>query len=86
MKNNILKLTNEAIASGATKKKCCDTLGVAVRTIQRWTKGIREDGRINNLIKNSNTLTKKEIDEIVRVCCLKEYRNMSPNQIVPVLA
>lgn len=86
MKNNILKFTNEAIASGATKKKCCETLGVAVRTIQRWTKDIREDGRINNRIKNSNALSKKEIDEIVRICCSKEYRDMSPNQIVAVLA
>lgn len=81
-----IELISKAILSGATKNKCCEELGISIRTLQRWNKEKHEDGRLNNRIKSSNALSEKEIKEIVKICCSEEYRDMSPNQIVPVIA
>jgi transposase InsO family protein len=86
MKHKVLKLVNRAIRSGAHLNKCCEILGVAEKTIQRWRNGPQEDRRKSNRVNRNNALSKSEIDEIIRVCCSAEYRDMNPNEIVAALA
>ncbi len=43
-----VRLIDEAIAAGARKRQACETLGITLRTYQRWTAegdGIKADGR-----------------------------------------
>jgi len=86
MKKKVLRLIGRAGHSGARIFKCCEILGISTRSIQRWGKGIYEDRRENNKAPRDNALTSKEINEVKSVCCSIEYRDKSPNQIVPILA
>jgi len=86
MKNKVLRLIDKAYRSGARISKCCEILEVATKTVQRWNKGVHNDRRKSNRVNRNNALSKKEIDEIVEVCCSVKYRDMNPNQIVAALA
>ena len=63
----ILNLINEAIDSGASKKKACATVEISMRTIQRWEKDNMYDRRINKNKKSlpPNKLSEVEIDRIL---------------------
>lgn len=81
-----MTLINEAVNSGARKWKACETMNIPVRTLECWERNPAEDKR--QTVKNipSNKLTVKEIEEIKSICCSKEFKDMSPNEIVPILA
>ena len=85
-KKTILGLIDEAITAGARLKSCCKHLGISKRTIERWRKDLRGDGRKNNRFTVSNALSPEERRKVLDICCLPEYRDLSPNQIVPRLA
>lgn len=77
----------EGKSAGIRLKKVCDVLGVSVRTLQRWIKNPdREDARKNNRFAANNALSKIEQSAALTVVCSPEYRDKSPNQIVPILA
>lgn len=83
----ILGLIDEAVASGARQSKACKVIGLSLRTLQRWReKDIGEDGRAGPKHAPKNKLSARERAEIVRVANLPEYRDLSPKQIVPMLA
>ena len=82
----ILKLVSEAVSTGARRRAACDALGLSPRTLQRWEKDLRDDGRKNNRFAVSNALTPEERKSVLDVACSPEYRDLSPNQIVPILA
>lgn len=85
-REKILKLIDSAVKTGARRKSACEAVGISLRTIQRWGKNISEDGRRNNRFSVSNALTAKERKKIIEVACSPEFRSLSPNQIVPILA
>jgi transposase InsO family protein len=85
-RNEIHLLVVEAIADGARKGKACEIIGLTVRSYQRWRKDARADRRKLNKRKPSNALTDEERERIKTTCCLIEYRNHTPNEIVPRLA
>jgi hypothetical protein len=83
----ILGLLDEAVVSGARLEKACGLLGLAVRTILRWRKeGGGVDRRANSGTSPSNKLTPAEREKIVHCATCPEYRELSPRQIVPLLA
>jgi putative transposase len=62
-------------------------LGLSVRTVQRWrTPGCREDGRRGPRQSPSNALTEAEKQRVLSLLHCKEYRNLTPAQIVVQLA
>jgi putative transposase len=82
----IIALVDEAVNAGARRKVACGELGLDVRTLERWSGEAAEDQRRAAKGPPVNKLTRKERDEVLRIVNSPRYRDLSPNQIVPLLA
>lgn len=82
----ILESIDEAQKSGARLKAAVDIVGISLRTLERWKKEPKDDNRKDNRFSTSNALTAEEKKVIRETICLPQYRDLSPNQIVPILA
>ena len=85
----IIKLVQEAVASGARQKLACEVIGLSERTLQRWCKeGAPADDQ-RPLAKRpapANELTDEERKAILDVVNQPEFQSLPPSQIVPILA
>jgi len=83
----ILGLIDEAVTAGARQSKACDVIGLSPRTLERWREqGIGEDRRAGPKHSPKNKLSAKERAEVLRIANAPENRDLSPKQIVPMLA
>lgn len=83
----MLTLINDAIRNGARKCKVGELLGISVRSMERWEKADSlEDKRTSRLFEPPNKLTKKEEDTILNTANSARFCDLSPCQIVPILA
>ena len=83
----ILSLVDDAVGSGARLRSACHELGLSVKTIQRWRKpGGGEDGRHGPRTVPANKLSIEERQAILDTVNSPQWRDLSPNQIVPRLA
>lgn len=83
----ILGLIDEAVVAGARQRIACEAIGLDARTVQRWkTKGVGADGRAGPKRTPKCKLSKKERNKILKIAAMPQYRNLSPRQIVPLLA
>ena len=77
----------EATTDGARRNKASDMLGISVRTLQRWERepddGDQRRGP-NSVPANSFSEAEKEL--VVSVATSPQFRDLSPAQIVPILA
>ncbi len=86
-REQVLSLIAEARAAGARLAPACEVLELSLRTVQRWLRA--PDGCDLRRGPNSpppNKLTPDETAKIVEVATGREFRDLSPNQIVPKLA
>lgn len=74
------------MATGCRLKPACALLGLAVRTAQRWRSEGVTDKRKDRRARPANQLSDAERERVLEVATSAEFSNMSPNQIVPVLA
>jgi transposase InsO family protein len=81
----MLPLIQEAVCSGARLEQACGLLGLTARTVQRW-RTQAADGRQGPRQAPSNKLTAAERVALLAVVNSEPYRDLSPNQIVPLLA
>lgn len=83
----MLDLVSSSVADGCGQGKACAVLGISERRLQRWNllRG-QEDRRHGPTTTPANKLSVTERERIVAVANSKEYRDMSPHQIVPKLA
>lgn len=73
--------------AGASQNAACEQLGVPPRTLQRWRKqGIGEDRRAGPKARPANKLTEAEERRILGIVNSPRFRDLSPKQIVPLLA
>ena len=83
----IAGLVDEAVHGGARQDAACDLLGLDVRTLQRWKKNaVGDDLRAGPKSAPKNSLTPQERQQVVEISNLPEHRDLSPKQIVPLLA
>lgn len=83
----ILGLIDEAVASGARQSRACDVIGLDPRTLQRWrAQDIGDDGRAGPKRSPRNKLTSRERARVLEIANAPQYRDLSPKQIVPMLA
>ena len=83
----IVRLVDEAIVSGARQSRCAKVVGIDERTLQRWRANeLGEDGRRGPLTEPANKLSASERALIVEIADCEEFRELSPKQIVPLLA
>ncbi len=83
----ILGLLEEAMGAGARLEPACETIGLSSRTTQRWREpGGGCDRRHGPHSEPPNKLEAAERQEVLEVVNSPQYRDLSPNQIVPRLA
>ena len=82
----ICGLIEEAVVSGTRRSRACHTVGLSVRTVERWRGAHPTDAREGPHSAPANKLTDGERENILALANSAEYRNLSPNQIVPRLA
>ena len=82
----MITLISEAIEAGARKRVACEALDVSLRTIQRWQMSMLIADKRRGPKVWKHALSKDEKEQILSTCNSKEFRNLSPNQIVPLLA
>jgi transposase InsO family protein len=80
-----LELIADAVTAGARESRACAVVGISRRTLERW-KATPDDRRRGPRSAPANRLTDDERAAVLRVCNAPEYRDLSPNQIVPLLA
>ena len=77
----------QAKASGARRQASCEVLEVSLRTLERWEKQPdKEDGRRGPNTTCGHRLSDEEKQAMMEVCNSREYRDLSPWQIVARLA
>ena len=82
-----LALVAEAQADGAGLRSACMTVGLSVRTIERWRRDPDAgDGRRGPLRSPRNALSPLERARVVAVMTSAEHGHLSPKQLVPRLA
>lgn len=64
----------------------CEYLEISIRTIQHWEKNGSKDKRKGASKCVRNKLTATEESEIVKTCCNSRFMNLTPYEIVPILA
>jgi putative transposase len=79
-------LVREAHESGARRIKCCELLGLSLRTLERWENNPeKEDGRQGpNSFPNALSLDEREL--IINVANSDEFKDLAPAKIVPKLS
>jgi len=84
----IMQLIDEAVESGARLVRACDTLGLTLRTVQRWRQqGDRGfDRRLGPKTSPRNKLSPTERKAVLDAANRPEHRDLSPKQIVPRMA
>jgi len=87
-RSNVMALYQEARIAGARQHAICLVLGISPKTIQRWNKPdkLACDGRQSRKFIPPNKMTEDERQVIIKLCHSDEFCEMTPNQIVPVLA
>ena len=83
----ILGMVNEAVEQGVSDAKTTAWLGLSARTVQRWrAQDTGDDRRCGPKSRPKNQLSKQERAVVLETVNAPEYRDLSPNQIVPRLA
>ena len=86
-RKQIIHLIEEACKAGARQEAACSLLGISSRTLQRWIKDEnKQDGRLLKQGSPSNKLSKEEEEEVLKEINGPKYTDLSPHQIVPLLA
>jgi len=85
-RQDVVQLIKEAAESGARKNMACDVLNIHLRTIQRWEKDVIGDKRNFASTEPINRLTQAERDKVIEISCSERFRDMTPHEIVPILA
>lgn len=83
----ILALLDQAIEAGAGLEAACEVIDLSVRTVQRWRDDpYADDGRVGPKTKPHHALTAEERQWVIDIANSAQYRDLSPGQIVPLLA
>lgn len=83
----IIELIDEAVAAGARRRPACELLGLDRRTVERWRRGGGgDDQRAGPASEPVNKLSPAERQQVLDAANRREFRDLSPKQIVPRLA
>ena len=86
-RKEVIKMIVETNKNGARLSKACDFFGINVRTYQRWNKDNGFLDKRKGALKNvGNKLSKAEKEKIIEICCNPRFRDLTPSEIIPILA
>lgn len=81
-----VELIEEAVSSGARCGKACEVLEISLRTYRRWKAGRVRDRRKGAPRAVVRKLSEEEREEILSVSCSPRFQDMTPYEIVAILA
>jgi putative transposase len=82
-----VELIREAVDAGARRVAAARTVGISMRTLQRWEAvACREDQRRGPEGAPGNALSEAERGLLVAIATSAPFRDLPPSQIVPILA
>lgn len=82
----ILFISENSAKYELSKKKVCSITAISYRTYKRWVNSHNLCDLRKGTNHSPNSLTGIEEQQILDICNSTEYCNLSPNQIVPMLA
>lgn len=87
-RQKLVSAIEQAQSNGARLKPACAIVGIDARTFQRWkSRGIEADRRPGSLHPSpAHALSGDEKARIVETCNQPRFAELSPGQIVPILA
>lgn len=85
-KRMALDLVEEAVASGARKFKACEVIEISLRTFQRWEKDCSLDRRKGASKRVYRRLSPEERQEVIDISCNERFKDLTPYEIIPILA
>jgi len=75
------------VQAGARRRAACKLLGLSARTLERWrAQQVGEDRRHGPKTAPRNKLSELERKRVLDVLDSPEFRDLSPRQVVPLLA
>lgn len=80
-----VNLIEEAVTAGARLEVSCEAVGIHSRTYNRWRCGDIVDRRKGSKKSVPKRLSDIERQEIVDICCKKEYQDLTPYEIFVIL-
>lgn len=85
-RQQLMVLVREATDQGVGLSKACRTVGLSVRTLQRWKSAA--DDRWPTAVRPTpkNKLSAEEERQVLAICHEPRFASMPPSQIVPALA
>jgi len=81
-----IELINEAASSGVRKDKACAVLNISLRSLQRWEKENCADRRKGAVKNVPRKLSEAERQKIIDTACDRLFRDLTPYEIVAILA
>lgn len=81
-----LELIREAVTTGARKSKACETIEISLRTYERWEKDCSQDRRKGASKRVYRKLSSEERQEVLDISCNDRFKDLTPHEIVPILA
>jgi transposase InsO family protein len=85
-KRRVLELIKEAISSGARKRIACETMGISIRSFQRWDRSCARDCRKGAAKIVPRKLSDEERQKVKDTACCRDYKDLTPYEIVALLA
>lgn len=85
-KETLIAAVRVASEKGVRLARMADLLGISARTIERWLLNPRDDRRKGSPRHVQHRLSEEERREILRVVNLPEFRDLTPAEIVAILA
>jgi len=82
----VVDLIREAVNAGARQWRCCDVLEISQRSYQRWERGDLQDKRKGAVKTVTRKLSEDERKQVIDISCSKEYKDLTPYEIVAILA
>ena len=80
-------MIDEAVHAGASQRAACDVLGIDPTTVQRWRRQrCRQDLRCGPLTAPRNKLAHRQRSRLLAALNSPEFRDLSPKQVIPLLA
>lgn len=86
LKEQVACAITEAVQAGARKKAACDIIGITCRTLENWSRNGYTDRRKGARKSVPKRLTDQERSLIIEACNNKRFKDMTPHEIVAVLA
>lgn len=85
-KQQAIHLVHEAVESGARKKTACCTLGISIKSMERWEKECSPDRRKGASKEVPRKLSDEERQRVIEIACSKENKDLNPYEIVAISA